>query len=384
MSNPTEHIYAIQHVRKMRGGAQAHLLRASDKHYYVTKFENNPQAIRILANEYLATKLGLALGLPMPEVAVLEVSEWLIQNSPDLKIDLGTRSMPCASGLQLGSRYVADPLETAVFDYLPEAMLDRITNWQDFPRVLAFDKWTGNSDGRQAVFVKQPKERRYRAIFIDQGYCFNAGEWNFQDSPLRGAFARNSVYERVTGWSAFEPTLSWIEQIDKTQIWSIAQGIPPQWYEHDSEALSRLIESLHQRRSLVRDLITSLRNSTRKPFPNWTATVSRPLDAIANNPDKEEIREVTDSKLRAVFILNPETQTFKPTAHNLGADLAMEQFSANPNARVIGQTELHRNSHPSKCRACKKQAEELTTKHAEAAPGSEQEEEAAAQESESD
>jgi hypothetical protein len=365
MSNPTEQIYAIQHVRKMRGGAQAHLLRASDNHYYVTKFQNNPQAIRILANEYLASKLGLAVGLPMPEVAVIEVSEWLIQNSPDLKIDLGVKAVPCASGLQLGSRYVADPLETVVFDYLPEAMLNRIANWQDFSRVLAFDKWTGNSDGRQAVFVNQPKEYRYRAIFIDQGYCFNAGEWDFPDSPLRGAFARNSVYERVTGWSAFEPTLSRIEQIDQIEIWNVAQEIPPQWYEHDSEALSRLIESLHQRRSLVRDLITSFRNSTRNPFPNWTAKVSRSLDAIADKPDKEETREVTDSKLKAVFILNPETQTFKPTSHNLGADLAMEQFSADPNARVMEQAELHRNSHPSKCRACKKQAEELTTKHAE-------------------
>jgi hypothetical protein len=96
------------------------------------------------------------------------------------------------------------------------------------------------------------------------------------------------------------------------------------------------------------------------------------------------MKKVTNSKLKAVFILNPETQTFKPTAHNLGAGLAMEQFSADPNARVIEQTELHRNSHPSKCRACKKQAEELTTKYAESVPGSEQEEEAADQESESD
>jgi hypothetical protein len=287
MSNPTEHIYAIQHVRKMRGGAQAHLLRASDTHFYVTKFQNNPQATRILANEYLATRLGQAVGLPMPEVAVIEVSEWLIQNSPELKIDLGTGPVPCSSGLQLGSRYVADPLEEIVFDYLPETMLARIANWRDFPSVLVFDKWTGNSDGRQAVFVKQPKERRYRAIFIDQGYCFNAGEWNFQDSPLRGAFARNSVYERVAGWKAFEPTLSRIEQIDQSEIWNVAQGIPPQWYEHDSEALSRLIESLHQRRSLVRYLITSFRHSTRNPFPNWTEEQSRPANPKPT-PTKEE------------------------------------------------------------------------------------------------
>jgi hypothetical protein len=287
MKRYAEPISAVQHIRKMRGGSQAHLLRASDTHYYITKFQNNAQAVRILANEYLATRLGRFLGLPMPEVAALEVSEWLIQNSPDLKIDLGVGSVLCASGLQLGSRYVADPLQTPVFDYLPEAMLNRIANWQDFPRVLAFDKWTGNSDGRQAVFVKQPKERRYRGIFIDQGHCFNAGEWNFPDSPLRGAFARNSVYERVIGWKAFEPTLSRIEQIGQTEIWNVAQELPAQWYEHDSEALSRLIESLYKRRSLVRDLIISFRRSTRNPFPNWTAGQSRPANPKPT-PMKEE------------------------------------------------------------------------------------------------
>ncbi len=266
----TEHIYAVQHVRKMRGGAQAHLLRASDNHFYVTKFQNNPQSVRILANEYLATKLGHHLGLPMPEVRIIEVSEWLIQNSSELKIDLGIGPVPCVSGLQLGSRYVADPLEATVFDYLPEAMLTRIANWRDFPRVLAFDKWTGNSDGRQAVFVKQRQERRYHAVFIDQGYCFNAGEWDFPDSALKGTFARNSVYGHVRGWPDFEPTLSRIEQIDQEVISSIAREIPPEWYEHNSDSLLRLITSLYQRRSIVRNFITSFRNSTRNPFPNWT------------------------------------------------------------------------------------------------------------------
>ncbi len=71
-------ISAVQHLRPLRGGAQAHLLRASDGDCYVTKFQNNPQHIRLLANEMLATNLGLALGLPMPRVEVIEVSEWLI------------------------------------------------------------------------------------------------------------------------------------------------------------------------------------------------------------------------------------------------------------------------------------------------------------------
>ncbi len=55
---------AIQHIRKMRGNTQAHLMRGSDGHLYVVKFQNNPLHPRVLANEFLAARLGLWLGLP--------------------------------------------------------------------------------------------------------------------------------------------------------------------------------------------------------------------------------------------------------------------------------------------------------------------------------
>jgi hypothetical protein len=262
-------LQAVQHIRKMRGGSQAHLIRASDKNLYIVKFQNNPQHVRVLANEYLGTNVGQLLHLPMPEARIMELSEWLIENTPELKIDLGPRPVPCANGLQFGSRYAGDPEQDRVFDYLPDSMSHRIANPDDFPQVLVFDKWTGNADGRQAVFVQASGQRAYRVVFIDQGYCFNAGEWNFPDSPLRGVFARNSVYAPVTGWQSFEPTLSQVEQIDIDDLWRIAAEIPEEWYEHDSEALTHLIETLHARRTHVRELITSFRNSTRNPFPNW-------------------------------------------------------------------------------------------------------------------
>ena len=55
-------LYAVQHIRRMRGGSQAHLMRASDGHYFVVKFQNNPQHIRVLANEIFATRLAQWLG----------------------------------------------------------------------------------------------------------------------------------------------------------------------------------------------------------------------------------------------------------------------------------------------------------------------------------
>jgi hypothetical protein len=53
---------ALEQIRRMRGGAQSHLMRCSDGEYYVVKFQNNPQGVRILANELLATRLGARLG----------------------------------------------------------------------------------------------------------------------------------------------------------------------------------------------------------------------------------------------------------------------------------------------------------------------------------
>ena len=92
-------ISAIQHLRPLRGGAQTHLLRASDGNWYVTKFQNNPQHMRVLANEMLATRFGLTLGLPMPRVEVIEVSDWLIERTEDLRIWLNVLLAPQRSNL---------------------------------------------------------------------------------------------------------------------------------------------------------------------------------------------------------------------------------------------------------------------------------------------
>src|SRR3981189_2189650 len=76
-------VSAVQHLRRMRGGSQSHLLRASDGAHYVTKFMNNPQHVRVLANEMLATNLGLRLELPIPRVQVGDVPPQLFRKADD-------------------------------------------------------------------------------------------------------------------------------------------------------------------------------------------------------------------------------------------------------------------------------------------------------------
>src|ERR1700721_2568487 len=59
-------VIAIQQIRRMRGGAQSHLMLAADGNLYVVKFRNNPQHVRVLAKEVLATRLAEAIGLSVP------------------------------------------------------------------------------------------------------------------------------------------------------------------------------------------------------------------------------------------------------------------------------------------------------------------------------
>jgi hypothetical protein len=287
---------AIEQIRRMRGGAQSHLMRCSDGDYYVVKFQNNPQHRRILVNELLGTRLAGRLGLPVARVEIIEVSEKLIRLTPDLSMELARSRVPCQPGLQFGSRYPGDPRQLTLHDFLPDPQLREVKNLHDFAGMLVFDKWTCNTNGRQTVFFREGAPQRhehnsgmqahdagdtvqedeesgndcYKTVMIDQGFCFNAGEWNFPDAPLRGLYARNQVYEGVTGMESFAP---WIRRIESTLtervLATIGAEIPPEWYEDDYDALMRLLEQLVRRTSRIPELLLAAKNTTRQPFPNW-------------------------------------------------------------------------------------------------------------------
>jgi len=320
---------ATEQMRRMRGGAQSHLIRCSDGNYYVVKFQNNPQHRRILVNEMLGTRLASRLGLPTAPVSVVEVSEELIRLTPELCIETPRTRIPCAAGLQFGSRFPGDPRRVTLHDFLPDEKLREVDNLHDFAGMLVFDKWTCNTNGRQTVFFQTQRRtmgeapfgaaggmggrggiggkggdaggdlganvagvatqgsagmasmeaaedgaesggKSYQTVMIDQGFCFNAGEWSFPDAPLRGLYARNRVYEGVLGMESFAPWLERLEkQISEVVLAELAEEIPPGWYEDDYDALLRLLEQIHRRRARVAELLDSAKRSNRQPFPFW-------------------------------------------------------------------------------------------------------------------
>jgi len=275
----------------MRGGAQGQLMLGADGQFYVVKFQNNPQHTRVLANELLAARLAAAAGFTVPHVELIEVSRWLVENTPELEIDLGRTRDRCRPGLHFGSRFAGGLMPGQVVDYLAEEQLAEVKNLEEFAGILALDKWTANANGRQAVFTRRQRERRYKAVFIDFGYCFHAGEWKFEDAALRGVYYRNDVYRNVTGWESFEPWLTRLETMPGETVWNAANEVPPEWYGGDLADMEALVDKLLARRGRIRELIEAFRDSDRRPFPNWG---TRPND-LAASPWSQPLRSDTMS-----------------------------------------------------------------------------------------
>ena len=71
-------------------------------------------------------------------------------------------------------------------------------------------------------FQNNPQHRR---VLVSEllGFCYNVGEWNFPDAPLRGLYYRNSVYQGVIGMESFAP---WLERLEKQMNERVFEPVP--------------------------------------------------------------------------------------------------------------------------------------------------------------
>jgi hypothetical protein len=272
---------ALGHVRKMRGGAQSHLLAADDGNWYVVKFRNNPQHRRILVNELLSSAFLEYLKISVPQTAVIHVRPEFLDANPDVHLSLGTQRVVVEPGWHFGSQYPGDPARLAVYDFLPDALLPQVVNLEDFRAILVFDKWVANADGRQSVFYRALVHRAdqrtpsarpgFVARMIDHGFAFNGPNWDFPESPLQGLYARRLVYDSVRSLDDFQPWLDLVRHFPEEVIDRAWKGIPADWIDGEEEALSQLLEGLFDRRKRLPELISACRAARTNPFPNWAA-----------------------------------------------------------------------------------------------------------------
>ncbi len=267
---------ARRHVRKMRGGAQSHLLEADDGNFYIVKFQNNPQHRRVLVNELVAAEFLKYLQVSAAPCGIIRLTPEFLAANPEISIQLGSRRIPVAPGWHFGSRHPGNPDSLAVYDFVPDALLGGVNNLSDFLAVLVFDKWMANADGRQCIFFRaqvedwQVSRRAFVAVMIDHGFVFNGPNWDFTESPLQGLYPRKLVYEKVRSLDDFQPCLDRVTHFPEDEVDRALKRVPPEWLEGEEEEFERLLENLLRRRARVAGLIADTRQARVNPFPNWT------------------------------------------------------------------------------------------------------------------
>ena len=73
----------MRYIKPMRGGSAAALVGASDGKFYVVKTQRRDLPPRLLANEYIATLLAAHVGLPVAEMAGVELNLPFLRASYD-------------------------------------------------------------------------------------------------------------------------------------------------------------------------------------------------------------------------------------------------------------------------------------------------------------
>lgn len=275
-------INARRHVKKMRGGAQSHLIEGDDGCFYVVKFLNNPQHRRILVNELVCSVFLRYLQISAPDAALIEITPEFLHQNPQVSFEIGLRSSAVAAGRHFGSKFPGDPAKLAVYDFLPDVLLRNVNNLSDFRGCLAFDKWVGNADARQSIFFRarlrewgsaqttHPLKLGFVALMIDHGFAFNGPHWDFPDSAVQGLYMRRLVYESVRSLDDFQPWLDQIIHFPEEVIDQAYKQVPPEWIEGEEDAFKRLLEKLLRRRKRLPDLVSDCRKAKTNPFPKWT------------------------------------------------------------------------------------------------------------------
>jgi hypothetical protein len=269
LTSDIQSIDACRPVRKMRGCSQAHLIEATNGRFYVVKFTNNPLRHRILINEWIASATLKHLAIATPETAAVYVSERFLIEHPEVYVEHRAGREPIEPGFHFGSQFPNDPAATTVYDFIPDPFLSAVKNLAEFLGVLAFDKWTGNTDSRQAVFFRTAPITPMVAQMIDNGHVFHGPDWRLDVSPVQGLYFHRSVYREVRTLGDFEPWLTRIIEFPESVLVQVIKDLPRAWLAGDESALEALVLRLLRRRKSVPDLIAECHADELNPFPNW-------------------------------------------------------------------------------------------------------------------
>jgi hypothetical protein len=130
-------ITATRYVKPLReGGSLPAIVEADDRQLYVVKFRGAGQGRKALIAELVAGEIGRALGLPVPEIVLVELDAVLARSEPHQEIQ---ELIASSAGLNLALAYVGGAL--AFEPLLPPPSALALAS-----AIVWFDAYTTNVD----------------------------------------------------------------------------------------------------------------------------------------------------------------------------------------------------------------------------------------------
>jgi len=213
-------LIVTRYVRPLReGGSLPAIVEASDDGLYVAKFRGAGQGRKALIAELIAGGLGRALGLPVPELVLLNLDAKFGLNEPQDEIrDL----LNASTGLNVGLDYLPGSI---TFDPLvPGALNSELAS-----RIVAFDSLILNVDRT----AKNPNLLTWhkKVWLIDHGASlyFHHG-WANPEEAARGVFApirQHVLLPFANNLNDVRFALS-AEQLDE-----VISTVPTEWLENE-------------------------------------------------------------------------------------------------------------------------------------------------------
>jgi hypothetical protein len=235
-------VTATRYVTPLReGGSLPGLIEADDDGLYVLKFRGAGQGPRALAAEIVAGELGRALGLPVPELVLVDLDPALGRAEPDPEIQ---ELIEGSGGLNVGVDFLPgslglDGAEAAGID----AALAADVVWFD-ALVMNVDRTPRNPN----ILVWHG-----RPWLIDHGAAIYV-QHAWRDPAAEGRRAFPAIRDHVllgAAGSIAEADERLAPRVDRTTVERIAQLVPRDWGTDPDEYVAFLCARLEAPRAFA-------------------------------------------------------------------------------------------------------------------------------------
>lgn len=243
------HVLAERFVFKVRGDCQASIVEANDGSFYILKLANkgNPN---LFFNEAFGSQLIGYFHLPMATWMPVLLTDAFIDSNPALWPVGGKYGGRPAAGLHFGSKLVTTKCGIGTYQLIPSTWLSRVTNSEDFIRVLAIDIWSNHCDRRQAIFTSVGQ--KLHATFIDNGHMFGGPQGTDLSCPRRTMIHDLQLYRDRSMEKILEVWRKRISGVSERTLRSFLESIPGEWYTE--YMAGKVIADLLSRRSKLQVL----------------------------------------------------------------------------------------------------------------------------------